>query len=65
MIKKDYLQSNTDHTMFIQKRGKFCVLIVYVDDIVLVSNDTAKMKRIKGSLAIEFDMKDFGALHYF
>jgi Reverse transcriptase (RNA-dependent DNA polymerase) len=66
MIKEGYLQSNADHTMFIRRKGeKLCVLIVYVDDIVLTGNDTVEMKRIKGSLAIEFEMKDLGPLCYF
>jgi Reverse transcriptase (RNA-dependent DNA polymerase) len=38
---------------------------VYVDDIVLNGNDTVQMKRIKSSLATEFEMKDLGPLHYF
>jgi Reverse transcriptase (RNA-dependent DNA polymerase) len=66
MIKEDYLQSNADHTMFIRrKEGKLCVLIVYVDDIVLIGDDTVEMVRIKGSLAIEFEIKDLGPLRYF
>jgi Reverse transcriptase (RNA-dependent DNA polymerase) len=53
VIKEGYLQSNADYTMFIQKnKGKLCVLIVYVDDIVLTGNDT-------------MEMKDLGALRYF
>jgi Reverse transcriptase (RNA-dependent DNA polymerase) len=52
--------------MFIRKNeGKLCVLIVYVDDIVLTGNDTVEMGRIKGSLATKFEMKDLGALRYF
>jgi Reverse transcriptase (RNA-dependent DNA polymerase) len=38
---------------------------VYVDDIVLIGNDIVEMKRIKSSLAIEFEMKDLGPLRYF
>jgi Reverse transcriptase (RNA-dependent DNA polymerase) len=66
VIKEGYLQSNADHTMFIRKNeGKLCVLIVYVDDIVLTSNDTMEMGRIKDSLATKFEMKNLGALRYF
>jgi Reverse transcriptase (RNA-dependent DNA polymerase) len=66
MIKEGYLQSNVDHTMFIRRKGgKLCVLIVYVDDIVLTGNDTVEMKRIKGSFATEFEMKDLSPLRYF
>jgi Reverse transcriptase (RNA-dependent DNA polymerase) len=61
-----YQQSNVDHTMFIQWKGeKICILIVYVDDIVLMGNDPVEMKRFKASLAKEFEMKDLGELRYF
>jgi Reverse transcriptase (RNA-dependent DNA polymerase) len=66
VIKEGYLQSNADHTMFIRKNWrKLCVLIVYVDDIVLTGNDTMEMGRIKDSLATKFEMKDLDALRYF
>jgi Reverse transcriptase (RNA-dependent DNA polymerase) len=66
MIKEGYLQSNVDLTMFIQRKGgNLCVLIVYVDDIVLTDNDTVEMKRIKGNFVTEFEMKDFRPLRYF
>jgi Reverse transcriptase (RNA-dependent DNA polymerase) len=64
MKRLGYQQSNVDHTMFIQRKGdKICILIVYVNDIVLTCNDLAEMKRLKASLAKEFKMKDLGELH--
>jgi Reverse transcriptase (RNA-dependent DNA polymerase) len=66
MKKLGYQQSNADHTMFIQRKCvKICILIVYVDDIVLTGNDLVEMKRLKASLAKEFEMKDLGELCYF
>jgi Reverse transcriptase (RNA-dependent DNA polymerase) len=66
MKKLGYQHSNADHTMFIRrKEEKICILMVYVDDIVLTNNDPTEMKRIKASLAIEFEMKDLGELRYF
>jgi Reverse transcriptase (RNA-dependent DNA polymerase) len=66
MKKLGYQQSNADHTMFIQRKGeKICILVVYVDDIVLTGNDSVEMKRLKASLAKEFEMKDLGELRYF
>jgi Reverse transcriptase (RNA-dependent DNA polymerase) len=38
---------------------------VYVDDIVLTGNDSVEMKRLKASLAKEFEMKDLDELRYF
>jgi Reverse transcriptase (RNA-dependent DNA polymerase) len=37
---------------------------VYVDDIVLTGNDSVEMKRLKASLAKEFEMKDLGELRF-
>jgi Reverse transcriptase (RNA-dependent DNA polymerase) len=66
MKKLSYQQSNADHTMFFRrKEEKICILVVYVDDIVLTDNDFIEMKRIKASLATEFEMKDLGELRYF
>jgi Reverse transcriptase (RNA-dependent DNA polymerase) len=66
MKKIGYQQSNADHTMFIQRKGeKICILVVYVDDIVLTGNDSVEMKRLKASLAKEFEIKDLGELRYF
>jgi Reverse transcriptase (RNA-dependent DNA polymerase) len=66
MKRLGYRQGDVDHTMFIQRKDeKNCILIVYVDDIVLTGNDLVEMKRLKASLAKEFKMKDLGELCYF
>jgi Reverse transcriptase (RNA-dependent DNA polymerase) len=65
MKKLGYQQSNADHTMFIQRKGeKNCILVVYVDDIVLTGNDHVEMKRFKANLAKEFEMKYLSELRY-
>jgi Reverse transcriptase (RNA-dependent DNA polymerase) len=66
MKRLGYRQSDADHIMFIQRKDeKICILIVYMDDIVLTGNDLAEMKRLKASLAKKFEMKDLGELRYF
>jgi Reverse transcriptase (RNA-dependent DNA polymerase) len=66
MKKLGYQESNADHTMLIRrKEDKICIIAVYVDDIVLTDNDPTEMKRIKASLATEFETKDLGELRYF
>jgi Reverse transcriptase (RNA-dependent DNA polymerase) len=48
MKKLGYQQSNANHTMFIQrKEERVCILVMYVDDIVLTGNDHIEMKRLK------------------
>jgi hypothetical protein len=62
-----YKQSQADHTLFIKHstQGKITALIVYVDDIVLISNDDWELQNLKHSLANEFEIKDLGSLKYF
>ena len=38
---------------------------MYVDDIILIGVNLAKLKRLKNSLAKEFEIKDLGTLRYF
>ncbi|KAL8104492.1 hypothetical protein AgCh_028637 [Apium graveolens] len=66
MVRFGYKQGNSDHTMFVKRKGeKITVLIVYVDDIVITSNDTCEIADVKRRLASEFEMKDLGKLRYF
>ena len=57
----------TDHTMFIKnnQEGKRVILIVYVDDIILTSDHSEEIDRLKKFLAQEFEIKDLGQLKYF
>ena len=45
--------------------GKIVVSIVYVDDIIITSDDHLEIKRLKMLLARDFNIKDLGALKYF
>lgn len=40
------------------------ILIIYVDDIIL-TRDNLVEKRLKKSLAIKFEVRDLGQIHYF
>nr|CAN79066.1 hypothetical protein VITISV_019693 [Vitis vinifera] len=54
-----YLQSNSDHTLFLKKQhGKITALIVYVDDMVVTGNDPEERKALQNYLSREFKMKD-------
>ena len=65
--KQGYTQAQIDHTMFIKHSGEggVTMLIVYVDDIILTSDDQREMDRLKASLATKFEIKDLGPLKYF
>ena len=41
-----------------------CLLVFYVDDILLIRNDVAALSIVKVWLASSFDMKDIGEASY-
>ena len=43
-----------------RKEGKLVLLILYVDDILLASNDRQKLDEVKMKLSLAFEMKDLG-----
>nr|GEV39216.1 putative ribonuclease H-like domain-containing protein [Tanacetum cinerariifolium] len=66
MKKYGFKQSNSDHTLFLKHRGNFVTcLIIYVDDMIITGNDEEEIKKLKGELFTEFEMKDLGILKYF
>lgn len=66
MKKIGYKQNDADHTLFVRnKDGTVMALIVYVDYMVVTSNDTDEIKRLQEVLSTEFDLKDLGQINYF
>ncbi|CAL9124115.1 unnamed protein product [Musa acuminata var. zebrina] len=61
-----YAQSYSNHTIFYEhsNKGDITVFIIYVDDIILTSNDTSELEKSKHILAKEFKIKDLGQLRY-
>ena len=62
-----YTQSQADHTMYFKhyNEGKISILIVYMDEIIVTSDDPLEIKRLKMLLARDFEIKDLEALKYF
>lgn len=61
-----YKQSDVDHMLFVKIRGeKTTTLVVYVDDMVVTSNDPDEIKRLQMFLPTKFELKDLGQLRYF
>lgn len=66
MKKQDYKQSNSDHTLFIKRKGpKVTCLIIYVDDMIITGDDNKEMDGLKQQLFSKFEMKDLEDLRYF
>lgn len=51
--------------VYFHKNGdKITLVSIYVDDLILASNDEKKIDELKQNLANSFEMKDLGHLHY-
>ena len=59
-----FAMSKLDSSLFIQQGhlGPVSILL-YVDDLVIVSAELAEISRVKLQLAASFDMKDLRYLH--
>jgi histone deacetylase 1/2 len=52
--------------LFVHRRSDLTVyLLVYVDDIIVLSSTVAAIPRFISQLRSEFSVKDLGVLHYF
>ena len=61
-----FQKSHSDHTLFIShKNGKYVAVLVYVDDIIIASNDDNSVTQLKEDLNKSFKLSDLGPLCYF
>ena len=61
-----FVPSTADTSLFILQRPEVTMyILVYVDDIILVSSSASATDRLVSSLGAEFAVKDLGRLHYF
>ena len=66
IIQQGFTQSHLDYSLFTRtQRTSFIALLVYVDDILIASNDPQSVIALKESLYTEFKLKDLGNLKYF
>ena len=63
MVGHGYTRTNADHCVYVRKfpNGKFVILLLYVDDMLIVGQDTGVIGNLKKDLFKSFDMKDLGA----
>ena len=61
-----FVQSKSNYALFVHLKGSsFTALLVYVDDIVITSNDAQCVADLKKILDTKFGIKDLSVLKYF
>ena len=62
MIGHKYTRTNANHYVYVRKflNGKFVILLLYVDDMLIVEQDASVIENLKKDLFKSFDMKDLG-----
>jgi histone deacetylase 1/2 len=61
-----FTPSTADTSLFILQRPEVTVyLLVYVDDIIVISSTAAAIPKLISELRADFSVKDLGVLHYF
>ena len=56
--------SEADHNLYFLSSEVALILVLYVDDFFL-TGDERLIHDCKSNLAVEFEMKDLGLMHYF
>ncbi|CAH9131081.1 unnamed protein product [Cuscuta epithymum] len=62
MVKHQYRRTVADHCLYLKKfpDGKFIILLLYVDDMLIVGQDVSLINNLKQDLSKFFYMKDLG-----
>ncbi|KAF5468106.1 hypothetical protein F2P56_012286 [Juglans regia] len=66
LLESGFSQSKADYSFFNKEtQGCFLALLVYVDDIIMASNDLNSINALKTFMHSKFKIKDLGSLMYF
>ena len=62
MVKHGYSRTTSDHCVFVKKflDENFIVLLLYIDDMLIMSQDSSKINHLKMELGKFFAIKDLG-----
>ena len=61
-----FQSSIVDPSLFIYNSGGFqCFLLIYVDDVVLISNNVHRLQQLITTLSSSFSLRDLGKLNFF
>lgn len=64
MTQHNFTKTSADHCVFVKnyENGESIILLLYVDDMLIVGKDKAKIAALKKALSKSFAMKDLGAV---
>ena len=63
IVNQGFVQSKSNYSVFTRiKGGSIIIILVYVDDILIASNDVDAMNSFKKFLDSKFKLKDLGTL---
>lgn len=66
LLQLGFTKSNSDHSLFIRNvHGIYTAVLVYVDDIIIASNNDEDVTQLKIDLNDAFKLRDLGILKYF
>ncbi|RVX14100.1 Retrovirus-related Pol polyprotein from transposon RE1 [Vitis vinifera] len=66
LLKFGFSQAKADSSLFIRQTStSFIALLIYVDDVIIASNDLKEIDAVKKFLHESFTIKDLGELKYF
>jgi hypothetical protein len=65
--KLGFLRCDSDHAVFVYHgKGKiFCIIVLYIDDLMILSNNLKLLSLKKAQLMKALKMKDLGEIHWF
>lgn len=65
-IQEGYLVTPRNSNLFVKANGgKIAIILVYVDDLIIISDDELEIPQTKENLSIRLQMKELGELTYF
>uniref|UniRef100_A0A803NS67 Reverse transcriptase Ty1/copia-type domain-containing protein n=1 Tax=Cannabis sativa TaxID=3483 RepID=A0A803NS67_CANSA len=65
LLKQGFKQSQNDHSLFIKHQSNnFLAILIYVDDIIVATNNTSALQDFISTLDAQYKLKDLGSLHF-